>query len=268
MKVSGIYKWTNPKGRVYVGQSEDLLDRKDHYKYLSRIKQQIRICRSIKKYGIEAHIWEVIELCCIGKLDERERHWQDHYDVIGPMGLNCVLKEVGEKRRVLSEETRKRLSTANSGENNPFYGKKHTLESIEKIIKANLGYKHTEETRQKISLVQTGRTHTEESKLKMSLIIKEKYDSGQRSKTWLGKTHSEETRKKLSDLTKARGKTEEHIANLGLAHRKPIIQLDLGGNFIKEWSCTKEVEEILKIHISNCLRNKSKTAGKFKWKYK
>ena len=26
MIYSGIYKWTNPKGRVYVGQSEDLLD--------------------------------------------------------------------------------------------------------------------------------------------------------------------------------------------------------------------------------------------------
>lgn len=53
--------------------------------------------------------------------------------------------------------------------------------------------------------------------------------------------------------------------------RKPILQYDLQGNFIKEWSYTREAVEELGIKnngINNCCINISKTAGGFKWKYK
>ena len=49
---------------------------------------------------------------------------------------------------------------------------------------------------------------------------------------------------------------------------KPIIQLDLDGNFIKEWKSATEVMNVLNINrksISNCIRKQSKTAGGFKW---
>ncbi len=49
---------------------------------------------------------------------------------------------------------------------------------------------------------------------------------------------------------------------------KPIIQLDLENNFIKEWKSGVQVEQELGIkrkNISQCIRNKSKTAGGFKW---
>jgi len=52
---------------------------------------------------------------------------------------------------------------------------------------------------------------------------------------------------------------------------KPIIQLSLDGNFIKEWPSTTDASEALNISITsinNCLNERSNSAGKFKWKYK
>lgn len=49
---------------------------------------------------------------------------------------------------------------------------------------------------------------------------------------------------------------------------KPIVQLDINENFIKEWNSAVEVENKIGISrksICNCIRKKSKTAGGFKW---
>lgn len=51
---------------------------------------------------------------------------------------------------------------------------------------------------------------------------------------------------------------------------KPILQYDLDGNFIREWNCTMDAHRELHIgftSISNCLKNRSKMAGGFVWKY-
>ncbi len=50
---------------------------------------------------------------------------------------------------------------------------------------------------------------------------------------------------------------------------KPIYQLDLNNNIIKEWESTTKASLETNIKgIGNVLRNLSKTAGGFKWKYK
>jgi hypothetical protein len=76
-----------------------------------------------------------------------------------------------------------------------------------------------------------------------------------------GKKRSIETKYKMS------------IAKQGKpsCKRKPILQYDLQGNFIKEWSHAGEAAEIINIHIkgiNNVLRNIAKTAGGFKWEWK
>ena len=51
----------------------------------------------------------------------------------------------------------------------------------------------------------------------------------------------------------------------------PIIQCDLQGNFIRLWDCQRDVTRELGINykgINNCLRNKTKTAYGYIWKYK
>ena len=57
---------------------------------------------------------------------------------------------------------------------------------------------------------------------------------------------------------------------LAESHKKPIIQYNKNGVFIKNWSSIKKAEKETKITGSNicaCLKGKRKTAGGFIWKY-
>ena len=48
----GIYKITSPSGKVYVGQSKDLIRRKkDYEKYIKTSNRQVKLLASINKYG-------------------------------------------------------------------------------------------------------------------------------------------------------------------------------------------------------------------------
>jgi len=68
-----------------------------------------------------------------------------------------------------TESTKKRISESMSGINNPFYGKKHTEETKERIRKARAKQKPiSEEGRKKLSLANTGKKRTVETRKKMS----------------------------------------------------------------------------------------------------
>ena len=98
-----------------------------------------------------------------------------------------------------SEETKKKMSAAQKGVSNHFFGKKHTPESIKKMKKHHRGMsgkKHKESTKEKMSRIMTGRKmpwsgkykhkpHTEEQKKKISESLK-------------GRNVSLETRRKIS----------------------------------------------------------------------
>lgn len=249
MIYSGIYKWTNPKGRIYIGQSEDLLDRKDDYKSFSRTVKQPRIHRSIQKYGIEAHVWEVIELCCIDKLDERERHWQEFYDVLSSMGMNCVLKDTGEKRRVISQVMKDRLRKINTGK---------TL---------------SEETKEKLRISGRKRKHSEETKLKMSTGKKGIPKSEEHKAKLRGRTFSEEHKLKISIAATGRFVSEETRKKLSVAsinRYSSVSQYSLEDKFITEWESAAAANRELKIDgssILKCCKGKKRMAGGFKWKY-
>lgn len=109
----GIYKITNPSGKIYIGQSVDIKRRFIDYKK-SLKKQQIRLYNSIKKYGYENHIFEVVEECNIELLNKRERYWQDYYNVLSNNGLNCRLTKTDDKSGRLSNETIQKLKNKDS----------------------------------------------------------------------------------------------------------------------------------------------------------
>jgi hypothetical protein len=102
--ICGIYKITSPSGRVYIGQSKDIQKRwGKHYKKL-RCKKQTVLYRSFLKYGVENHIFEIIEEANFGDLNCCERYWQDFYDVLNE-GLNCELVNCDGIKKEVSEET-------------------------------------------------------------------------------------------------------------------------------------------------------------------
>jgi len=106
----GIYKITNPNGKIYIGQSINIESRKHSYSKLRDCKNQTKLYNSLVKYGFSAHIFECIEQCTIEQLNERERYWQDYYNVLKE-GLNCKLTGSRDRSGKLSEEAiRKRVA--------------------------------------------------------------------------------------------------------------------------------------------------------------
>lgn len=165
--ICGIYKITSPTGKVYIGESQNIYDRWAKYKRLN-CKDQFGIYNSLLKYTPENHTFEVIEECEFEDLLCRERYWQDFYDVLKD-GLNCKLTECGELKRIVSEETRKKLSSIHKGkivsdetkrklsegrigEKNWMYGTKQSEETKQKIkdsigeVHFNIGRKASQES--------------------------------------------------------------------------------------------------------------------------
>ena len=117
----------------------------------------------------------------------------------------------------------------------------------------SLGVKHTKETIEKIKKSQIGKKKSEETKLKISEKNK-------------GKTYNRKY-KNLSENEK-----EIFRNKIGfIKRRKPVLQLSINNEFIKEWSSLQEIKRKLKyhpIHICRCCNNKRKTAYGYVWKYK
>jgi group I intron endonuclease len=162
--VIGIYKITNPNGKIYVGQSINIEKRLKQHRF-GHDGKKTRIYNSIKKYGWGSHTTEILEECEIKLLNEKERYWQEYFNSF-EQGLNAMLTETTTKRREFGEEFKQNLKSSKkvysedglkslkeklSGINNPFYGKTHSKETLEKIIQANKGKVVSEETKKKMS---------------------------------------------------------------------------------------------------------------------
>lgn len=137
----GIYKITNPNGRVYIGQSNNIQRR--FYLYQKKIcKKQKLLYRSLLKHGVENHKFEVIEECNLELLNERERYWQEYHNVL-ENGLNLCLVSTKDKKYVHSKESLIKISIAHSG-------KKLSKEHLLAIRKSKVGCKLSKEHLEKL----------------------------------------------------------------------------------------------------------------------
>jgi len=199
----GIYKITSPSNKVYIGQSINIERRFRHYKIM-RCKDQVKIYNSLLKYGVDAHIFEVLELCETEQLNNRERHYQDLYDSIAN-GLNLLYVKSEHFNGGHSEESKKKESDSLKGrtfteEHKYKIGlnnsrrimsdktkEKHRLNGLGKIVSAEtkqkqsqsrLGYEHSAETKQKIAESLKGIQRepiSEETRVKMSESQKKRF---------------------------------------------------------------------------------------------
>lgn len=238
--ICGIYKITSPSGKIYIGQAIDVIRRfKEYKKITSKIKKQRKIYRSLLKYGVENHIFEVVEECSIEELDCKERFWQDEFDVLGDKGLNCILQECGELRYTVSDETKIILSELRQGKGNSFYGKTHTEHSKQLMREATLGKIMDENTKSKISESLKGRIFTNEHREKLSLSsIGKKHTKASKKKmseSAKGRIVSDETKKKLSSSIKGKMTRGKHPqAKLVLCTQTGIF-----------YDCIEDVSEII-----------------------
>lgn len=196
----GIYKITSPTNKVYIGRSTNILNRFKGYK-VTQSKKQTKLYNSFNKYGVSAHKFEILELCSINKLSEKETFYIQKYSSYNTEhGLNLTgggdgayflsveaRKKIGDFHRghkynlgrVMSEETKQKLRelgrvrvfTQQHKERlgNALRGRKHSQSAIEKIkaarslqISPMKGRKHTEETKLKISRTKLSHSEVEQ----------------------------------------------------------------------------------------------------------
>ncbi len=151
----GIYKITAPDGKIYIGQSKNYNKRLQEHKNSVRFKSTF-LKKSFDSFGFEAHKFEFIESCCSSMLNDRERYYQDLYDVCGTDGLNMVLTPTSSKPYYARPELLQLWSNKRLGKELSA----HHLEAIRKehARRKELGiFQITPELRRKMSLARVGK---------------------------------------------------------------------------------------------------------------
>ena len=149
---TGIYKITNPKGRIYIGQSKNLDERLIRYKKLQCCKFQLLLYRSFLKYGIGNHIFEVLEKGEFTKeeLNKLEKEYIVKYNSfkkLNKLGMNLTSggDSVEFDDSVKKKMSDKRIELFKAGQRNS----KLTLENlieIKKLIAYNTPLRKIAET--------------------------------------------------------------------------------------------------------------------------
>lgn len=149
----GVYKISNIiNNKVYIGQSVDIQRRfSEHIRMLdNKCHYNKHLQASYNKYGKDVFLYEVLCVCDATELDAIEVFFINYYN---SMNSECGYNKEsgGSINKSVSTETREKQRINNSGSRNPFYGKKHTKEHIEKIRELSSLHRHSEATKQKIS---------------------------------------------------------------------------------------------------------------------
>lgn len=206
--MKGLYAIQNKvSGKRYIGSSNSIEKRfEDHILALRRgnhINPYLQHAWDKRREG--AFILEVIELVGLeGDLLTREQIYLDEgfaannlYNIArdarspqrGRKRSEEAKRKTGESLKGHpywgasrhSKETRKKISLATAGENNPMYGRHHTAEAKGKMSRAN-----------------KGRMWSDERKREHSLAM-----SGENNPFW-GKCHTAEARRRISEATTGR----------------------------------------------------------------
>ena len=148
-----VYKITSPKGRIYIGSTDNIKRRKYQYEK-NYFKAQRKVYRSINKYGWELHKFEVIWEGDIQYMLKKEAELGQLFSVLHKDNLNLMLPKLNDIYSSISEETRLKMSNSAKG--------KIISESHKEIIrKTHTGKIVSEETRKNMSTWQIGRKMSE-----------------------------------------------------------------------------------------------------------
>jgi len=167
----GIYKILSPSGKIYIGQSVDIDRRFNEYLNIQNCKQQIKLYNSFKKYGPENHGFKIIEECNLEQLNERERYYQEYYNVIGKKGLNCKLTKTNDKSGLLSNEIKLKISKSSKGKIFSIESRQKMSQSLKGKPKPKGFGVNSKETKLKKSISSIGRIHSDKTKQKISQSI-------------------------------------------------------------------------------------------------
>lgn len=225
-----VYKIVSPSGKIYVGSTRQTFKQRWRHYFKLTCKEQIKLYRSLKKYGPENHVFESLWEGDINEMFIKESEFGKLFNVLDKnKGLNLSLPKTNDKTYFsFSEETRLKMSIT------------HT------------GMKHSEETKKKFG--KSDIYQSEEFKNKISLIHK-------------GKIVSEETRKKLSVKGKNKELLKNFAVLQRIPVIQMDLENNFIKEWESMTLVNKELK-INKSQISACCKNKNNSAGGFKWEYK
>lgn len=252
-----VYRHTSPSGNIYIGITSKTPEHR--WRNGEGYKNCVVFYKAVKKYG-----WDNIkhEVLFTNLIEEKAKHLEieliRHYKRLG-ISYNITDGGDGALGRIVSEETRAKQRAAK-------LGKPLSEEHIAKI-RAN-------------AAKMKGVPRSEEFKRKLHEINKGKKPSPQTYVALIeyNRTHpiSEETRRKMLETKRKTGyKSQIEILNknrkeIGIKHRKPVVQLNTAGSLINTYEGEKfaEVETgIAARSIAACCKGKAFKAGGYLWMY-
>lgn len=177
-------------GIRYVGQTVQEVPRRLYGHFRDSQKSKTPVSNWIRKHGKESIRYVVIEVVKENALDGREVFWIKRHRTMGSSLLNLLDGGGGSRGRVLTDETKMRISHS-------LRGRKMPRESVEKSRLAKMG-----------QLV--GYKHSDASRKNMSEAYWRSFENGNSSPNRLGSKHSEESIKKMSISHKGLSSGEKH----------------------------------------------------------
>lgn len=249
-----VYKHTCPNGKVYIGIT--MQEPKARWSYGYGYKTQQLFFRAIQKYGWNNIKHEILYEGLTKEQAEKKEieliaeHKSNHseYGYNIDNGGNTIGSFSEEHKKRISESQRKpeliEKRKAMRGENNPFFGKKHS-----------------EETRKKMSEAKKGRPSPRKGAI-MSVEARKKMSEARKGKpsTFKGKHFSEESKKRLSEAHKGKMTGADH------PRARRVLCVETNTIYQTIAQAARETG-ILNTAICACLKGKSKSSGGYQWEY-
>ena len=173
----------SPSNRIYIGSSTNVKKRWSYYKGL-QCKGQTKLFRSLNKYGVENHKFEIIWKGDIQDMLKYECLIGTYYETLdSKLGLNCSLPKYTDEYKAISKENRENRSKSQKG------------------LSRGKGRIFTNEHKENISNSLKGKVCSDEHCKNIGLAMKGKT-------LWLGKNHTQESKDKirLTNIGRKRGK--------------------------------------------------------------
>lgn len=252
-----IYKITNKiTNKCYIGETKKSNPQLRWNEHKSKIEKGIgcpALQYAVKKYGIDNFKFEVLIICFDEDRYKFEKEYIKKYNSISPNGYN--------------------LTTG--GEGGGFYGKKHSIESINKISQSLKDkYELNPNLRKELSERTKFIFKDENVRLKIKEGMKKSEKWNNIKKTiFKARKHTEETKQILKIKTSNHFNNDEnkikHREFMAKAKGIRILQYDLNNNFIQEFVSIREASRqtgVAKSSIRTAVCKNTFKAGNFIWK--
>jgi group I intron endonuclease len=277
----GIYKIENLiNGKIYIGQSVDIQYRFRNHKSESFNPKSnaydTAIHRAIRKYGVDNFSFDVVEECDQDELREREIYWINYYNSFG-VGYNLTSGGEG-------------VPTINIKQVQKLWDDGLSIKEIAQALNCNQhtaihileSYKNYNSQESYKRGRKNARKKMNKSILQYDLhgVFVQKHESIAAASVATNIKRSNISSALTGKVLSAGGYQWVYEGNnppgtydpKSFNDKKPVLQFDLYGNFIAEYSSATEAAKAVGLKyinsITKCCNNKQHTAGGYCWKWK